>query len=300
MRVRLSILALLLVALAFLGASLLLDWRGRVVPGRVTAKHEDIIVDYGFVARQFYVTVEFQPARDIEEADIQVTEAAYDSLHEGSAVRVRYNPARFLRSSEIFVARLAGQNTWSALALEFQDSRWREGGLLWSALLVWLLWILFVRRRVKGVGWLVLAYAIGVVVFQYGGGPDQVAPGTGTRAQARVREVHWVEGLDLPSGDDPLDVRQTYQVVELEFTPAGWQDPVIALDRVDEGTIPGLEPGKLVEITYQKDRPRVARVAGGTRTYYWKNFAALGACAALFVAIWLLVRLLRFLMWRRH
>ena len=73
MRVRLSILALLLVALAFLGASLLLDWRGRVVPGRVTAKHEDIIVDYGFVARQFYVTVEFQPARDIEEADIQVT-----------------------------------------------------------------------------------------------------------------------------------------------------------------------------------------------------------------------------------
>jgi hypothetical protein len=65
------------------------------------------------------------------------------------------------------------------------------------------------------------------------------------------------------------------ELVELQFVPEGRTDPVVAVDRITAGSVPNLKEDDSVPITYQRDRPRIARMAGGKRDYGWANAGTL-------------------------
>jgi hypothetical protein len=64
-------------------------------------------------------------------------------------------------------------------------------------------------------------------------------------------------------------------MVDLEFVPPGAAQPVHALDRVDWGSVPGLDEGGTVPIVYPISDPRAGQLAGGTRRYRDEAFVYL-------------------------
>ena len=108
-------------------ASFYLDARGQVVTGTVTEKNESLATSGDVWHRQFYLVVGYQPADTTfgvsgESTSIEVAQAAYDQLHVGSPVQVRYQPLRLLRQLPFFArARLADQNAFSGVALWWQS-----------------------------------------------------------------------------------------------------------------------------------------------------------------------------------
>jgi len=104
-------------------ASFYLDARGGLTTGAVTDKREILAARQDNWHRQFFLTVDYQPAdsRSHETASIEVAQTSYDQLHVGDPVAVRYQSVRLLRDFPFFTsARLADQNTFSGLALWWQ------------------------------------------------------------------------------------------------------------------------------------------------------------------------------------
>jgi arginase family enzyme len=94
----------------------------------------------------------------------------------------------------------------------------------------------------------------------------------------------------------PIKLEQPFQIVELEFTPPGAADPVVAIDAVDLDSIPHLQKKQVVSIDYDVHDPRIARLQAGTRNFPSQArrqvLTIYGAFATLFlgVLIWRLVR----------
>jgi hypothetical protein len=78
---------------------------------------------------------------------------------------------------------------------------------------------------------------------------------------------------------------------------------VVAVDGVDEGTVPGLVVGGRVPINYSPAAPREARLVGGSRTYRAREWQQLAETAGWIIALlagwWLLARFVK-LLWRRR
>jgi hypothetical protein len=72
-----------------------------------------------------------------------------------------------------------------------------------------------------------------------------------------------------------VDAIQPYEIVELQFVPEGRTEPVLGVDEIDSGSVPGLVKGAAVEIEYQASNPRIARINGGSRTFPRKAYLAL-------------------------
>src|SRR5690348_1179125 len=104
-------------------ASFYLDAFGGVTTGAVTDKHEVLAARQDTWHRQFFLTVDYQPAdsRSRETAYLEVSQTDYDQMHVGDPAQVRYQSVRLLREIPFFTgARLADQNTFSGLALWWQ------------------------------------------------------------------------------------------------------------------------------------------------------------------------------------
>jgi len=105
-------------------ASFYLDARGGIATGAVTDKREVLAARQDTWHRQFFLTVDYQPAdsRSHETAYVEVSQTTYDQMHVGDPARVRYQSVRLLREFPFFTsARLADQNTLSGLALWWQS-----------------------------------------------------------------------------------------------------------------------------------------------------------------------------------
>jgi len=104
-------------------ASVYLDVRGGIAAGAVTDKREVLAGRQDTWHRQFFLTVDYQPAdsRSRETAYVEVSQTVYDQMHVGDPAPVRYQSVRLLRELPFFTgARLADQNTLSGLALWWQ------------------------------------------------------------------------------------------------------------------------------------------------------------------------------------
>src|SRR5579859_641409 len=105
-------------------ASFHLDAFGGVTTGAVTDKREVLAARQDTWHRQFLLAVDYQPAdsRSHETAYIEVSQTTYDQVRVGDPVQVRYQSVRLLRELPFFTAaRLADQNTFSGLALWWQN-----------------------------------------------------------------------------------------------------------------------------------------------------------------------------------
>jgi hypothetical protein len=69
---------------------------------------------------------------------------------------------------------------------------------------------------------------------------------------------------------------QPWHLVELVFVPAGRDQPVVAVDGVDRGTVTGLTQGARLAIRYPAAAPRAARLVAGERTYRLREWEQLG------------------------
>jgi hypothetical protein len=100
-------------------------------------------------------------------------------------------------------------------------------------------------------------------------------------AQAEVRKIR-EETHSFTSGrtTGSVPAPQPWNVVELQFVPEGRKKPVIAVDSVDAGSVPNLRVGERLAVTYSKNNPREARLAG-TRTWRWKEWGELAQWAVL-------------------
>lgn len=83
----------------------------------------------------------------------------------------------------------------------------------------------------------------------------------------------------------------------MRFTPPNQPDVVIAVDAVDNSTVP-LEKGGNVQIAYSADNPRAAHIVGSTHSHRWRN--VLGYLGALSLSIIVVVGLLSLGLLRRR
>lgn len=275
----LTVLAQVLTPVAlFYGGSLYLDTAGVVARAEVTRKSENISYAPripGEWTRSFWATVRFSAGDGPHEAALWLGEAAFDALHTGDRLDIRY-----VREVP-FIARPADDSTRSLIP-------WRvlTGAALAAAVSI-ALW-LALRRRHPGL-LAVLAFAaicVGVVVWVFPTPWETplVEPVRATEAEVRqVRDItrSFVSGRSTGSIEAP----QPWQLVELQFVPEGRDQPVTALDSVDVGSVPGLEAGRRVPIHYSAAAPRDVRLVGGRRTYRWREWMELGQYLAIVVGV---------------
>jgi hypothetical protein len=128
----------------------------------------------------------------------------------------------------------------------------------------------------KGYGWLLLgsiAWSAGVLYWRVPQ-PTPIPQEPQHNATATVRQVRVVDQIwtNYKAGQDTDDgggqgIRRPFQMVDLEFTPAGASDSIHVLDRVDLDSVPGLHEGARIPICYSSAQPSIARIVGGTRNY---------------------------------
>jgi hypothetical protein len=99
--------------------------------------------------------------------------------------------------------------------------------------------------------------------------PGPLREGTAVVRQVRIVNQIWTGASEggHTGHEGGQDIRQPFQMLDLEFTPAGANEAIHVLDRVDVDSLPGLHEGARVAIYYASTDPRLARAAGGTRNY---------------------------------
>ncbi|AHG91731.1 hypothetical protein J421_4194 [Gemmatirosa kalamazoonensis] len=275
-----------LCAVLVLGPSLWLDANGHVSRARVERKREDVrIASDGAWTRAFLLDV--APAGETSPITptVSVDEARYDRLRVGDTVRVRT-----VACCPIF-ARLADRSTldWmrDLAPMVLHGGRW----------VIWLVGgiavLAFAGRR--GTAFLLAAaVAWGVAALALDRATPGPLPNDGPlRAAARVHAVRTVEYALSTSRRDDFELPQPYDVAELAFVPAPGADTVVAVDAVDDGTMPQLVMGGTVPVRFDPARPRAATIDGGDRSYVDRNrplfIAIVGGVFALATLIGLIL-----------
>lgn len=277
----LGLLLTIIVVGAFLGLSLYLDAKSIPTPGEVTTKRETI--NFGSRrsdswSRRTAVEVRYQPVGHYAPltANITVDLATYDRLHVGSPVVVRYpDDPRFRDFLFLPLARLDGQTTWTVIRTALPPGTGRVVLLVLGALVLLKLWT-WLRGRVRGLGWLLVAYLLGAALFLFFPWPDRAESGPRDTALATVRSIRPVHYLPGSRGRRGSTLLQPYDFVVLEYVPQGRADPVVTVDAVDAGSVLGLAPGRTIAVNYVVGDVRSASIEGGRRTYRQRNLLSWG------------------------
>jgi len=152
--------------------------------------------------------------------------------------------------------------------------------------------VLFLASRRKpgeGYGLLLLALIIAsaAVVYWRIPRPSRLPPGPVRSTMAVASQVHsineiWTSMPNKNGGDaGGQQIGQTFQAVDLEFTPEGSLDSMHAVDFVDTGSVPGLRQGSLVRINYSAAEPRTIEIPGATSIYVQAALVSLGKLAGI-------------------
>ena len=100
------------------------------------------------------------------------------------------------------------------------------------------------------------------------------APTCGNALITAVQTVHDAYEVSLVSSGDQggsyTVLKQPYDEVRFRFRTAQGAE-VLTLDRVDAGSAGPMHPGDARQVCYTTGRPRLARLAVGTRTFDWRN-----------------------------
>jgi hypothetical protein len=298
-----------MVALVFFGASFALDTMGERVSGRVTSRREVVWVNQrGGWRRQYMLDLSFS-ARGVTPPAVKLNDSGVieSFLKDKGEQHSTFNPdsttydrtqvndtieLRALRVGGLALVRDAGRNTFTMLPWG-----WIGFGLLALAALI-LAW--------RQIGSLVIIAVTPLVVimplvdaWRDQRAADDLSAMT-ARATATVREVtrvkEWIlGGMNRRSGDlDEFALRRHYDVVNLEFTPAGYRGPVIGVDAIDAPTdsAPAFAEGTTIEIRYDPNNPREARLEGRSRTWHWRDMLGVYADSTIALVAILILTLL--------
>jgi hypothetical protein len=262
----------ILVVGAFLGLSLYLDIASAPAPGEVVDKQETIRFGSRRAenwTRRTTLEVRYQPPDHLVPltAIFDVDLAMYDRLQVGSPVVVRYpDDPRFRDLLFLPLARLDGQTTWTVIRTSLPPDAWSFILLIVGGVILFKLWT-WLRGRIKGLGWLLVAYLIGAAAFLLIPWPGPAETGPREPALATVRAIRQVSYIPGSRNSSRLDLLQPYELVVLEYVPEGRSDPVVAVDAIDAGSVPGLARGSTVAVAYAVDDVRSAIIEGGRHAH---------------------------------
>lgn len=276
---------LALLVLPFLLSSLLLDSRGVPVTGLVVAKNEYVTVDYSSWQHHFVADLQYQPPDEAGVAffKAQVPEDQYDALRRGDVLPLRYllrrdvpdlPGLRTMRNMHLlFFARLANERTWTGLA----NMAGRAGVTAYVAIAVALGLLMWRILHLRGFAWAALAGLLCVMLVFYIGrfprptrAPQRnVRSATGTVKTLERWTILFRSKSDRSSHKWVAD--QPIAVAAVEFIPEGRTDAVVAVDLLDDGSLPGLAERAPVNIVYERAAPRVAQIQGARREFAERN-----------------------------
>lgn len=265
------------------------------MPGTVVEKREsveELIDPYWRPVHE--VVVAFEPASDEAvrvpwqpgrwaggvSAPVATDLATYDRLRPGSAVQVRYFPPA------PDIARLAEQSLAEVVFGPLLDEL-RESGLLLDVLLLG--WFVLATKRRWWPGFfttdprklgLLLLHLVFLQAWPLSmlGMRDLLPPPSGPLLQttATVQEVRVIRSIGHARTDTSqrlltLDLPRPFERALVRFVPAGWDQPVVAIDEVTPGSVPGLEQGARVSLTYAQAQPRVGWIDSASREHRREN-----------------------------
>lgn len=292
-------LALLLALLV--GPAIFVEVSGVNTPGVVVARREQISVQAATWNRQLLIEVRNSSLQTIGDEEtaaergalIAVEPELYDKLRVGDAVELRYLALPILNGlPNNGFARLTQQPPLGGLLASARSlAPYVIGIALWLALL--LLWS---KWRSGWLAALIFMFMVGAGLYLGSGWPPPEPGGLRAATTATVRATHRVDQVWGGRQTQAEDAVQPYDIVELEFEPSGVAGPVVAVDLVDAGSVPGLAEGVRLPIHYSVENHRWAQLDMASRTYYWKNMRSFGIIAVIGVVLLLGVWLLR----RRH
>lgn len=189
-------------------------------------------------------------------------EKIFDSLRVGEPVQVHYFGA-FLFQPLVTADHLSPCSPLASFSLSSSSSK-RLAAVAVPMLAILVLWRLF---RVRPAAWLLLPwvcfglYSLGLPRVE----PEPVQP---LMAKAQVDGVDEVTALELSERkEEDLPLLYPYQIVRLRFRAAGKDTPVTAVDKVDVDKEASRvwSNGQTVDIVYDAQNPRIARIEHGSR-----------------------------------
>ena len=265
----------------YFGPSVYLDAKGIVGPGTVVEKQEQIDRGRRTLSwwRRLQVVVEYQPPGQTlpSRTSIAVDEVTYDGLQVGESVRVRYQPEQWMRDFLLLgpQARLEHQSTLTIVEMVLSSI---GAVALLGVLLLALITLARkvrsapARRAILALALLDLA-ALALVAMR----PAFLFDRDGPRvtATAVVRDVE--RFTERPRGrgrgrgrmEGLREMWGPFDRVELEVADGG--QTVVAVDDIDVGSLPGLEVGSRVAVSYPPGSPREARIVEATRRHVSLN-----------------------------
>jgi hypothetical protein len=274
----------------YLGSYLLLDMRGASATATLENVSESISTsDDGVWARTFNVTA--RDGADARLVRLLVHRGVFDALAVGDTIAIRRHTGPWAAALSRVEAEIAGQ-TWRDRLRTWSEEAWPLFHVLWSG---WAgLALLWLFGRGGGAGCLVpLVYAVAWLTYWLSPLSDEVPRGRIARATGTVVSVTRATKMGDTEDSGGFPVVARYQMAVVQFTPAGARHPVRALDRLDADSLPSLRKENPVEVEYQIDAPRNARIVGGRRTYWWKNLFfwwPYAAAIAVGILVWHIAR----------
>lgn len=266
-------LALVLPILGIIGAvagcSWALDRYGTSTRPTVVGKTEWAnLMPNGSVLKSYSITVKQQGAPVGETVNLRTDQRFFDDLAIGDSVTVRslrFRPS-FARLDAMTGARWLGIASGSGIVL-------LALGVVAMFAGIFLYGGTGATGSVRKTLALVLLGAGGFSCWHdgrpYRGEPAPEQPAGS--AHAKVTRLRLVTGIyPLAQGRTSRRgwrLKQPYQIVEAEYTPAGGRAPMVGVDAIDEGSIPKLGVGSSVELDYERARPRTIRLKAATRTW---------------------------------
>jgi hypothetical protein len=219
--------------------------------------------------------------------EFDTNEAEFDRIGPGSPFEVRYLPdvpmpllligihgAHLARETTAVHVGRAIATMWPLITI---------GGYLLLLFFGWLM----TKRGMRGARWIFFVLLGGAFLWVLMPTLPVTLAGKTANATATVKEMHAFTRILSSRKSRGIDASMPYELIVLEFTPAGRREPVLAGDLIDIASHPNLAVGQQIAIDYEVEHPRRANVANATRTYYYENVR--GAIIAGFATIALFV-----------
>jgi hypothetical protein len=293
-------------AMPFVMTSRALDERGITLPGRVYHKSEYVRVTDSGWERLRDATIEYTvpESQGVSFFDVYPDEQQYDAMHVPQGVEIRYLLHRDVPNVPLTeflwqihalpTVRLIGKQNTSKF-----NSMLTPGVVLALQVAAALaaLFVLWLITRWRPLAWATgigVAMGLGFMLWQEFPRPTTAPSAEVRRASARVKSLHRIDKLFAARRTRGIPTAQPIDVVGVEFVPDGKTEPVVAVDLIDRGSVPGLKEQSTVAIRYESGVPRTAYIDGATRTFPERNFsgAVLQGVLSLAVLVGFLVLVL--------
>jgi hypothetical protein len=285
------------VAMPFVMTSRAREERGITIPARVYHKSEYIRMSYSGWERLRDATIEYTSPENgsVFFFDIYPEEKQYDAVHVNQAVEVRYllhrdvpdvPMAKFLWEIHALpTVRFVSAGSVSKLNSSLTPGLVMAGqvaGFLAALFIVWRITRWRPLAWATGIG---VAAGIGILFWQEFPRPTPAPVGEVRRVSAHVKSVHLIDKLFQAKRTRGFLADQPVQVVGLEFVPEGMTEPVVAVDLIDRGSVPGLKEQATAPVQYEARFPRRAHIDGAARTFPKRNLSGVVRDGALSLAL---------------